>query len=71
LRDTLKGGGQSIPVLLSSAGLYRAYTSSPSRYLGGVRDRYGPDLSLDAPSGLKKDFKNLVLLRIFQYLHGG
>jgi hypothetical protein len=30
-----------------------------------AQDRCGPDLSLDAPSGFRKDLKNVVSLRLF------
>ena len=36
-----------------------------------AQDRGGPVLALDAPSGFRKDFKNLVSLALFQGSHAG
>jgi len=56
----LRGGGQSNSVLLSPAGLSRAYASSPLMSSGKAQNSYIALPALDAPVGFIQDFEDVI-----------
>ena len=60
LRDTLRRGGQPTLVLLSPAGVSRAYASSLLMCSGKAQDSYSALPALDAPVGFIQDFEDVI-----------
>ena len=60
LRDTLKRGGQPNLVLLSPAGVSRAYASTLLMCSGKAQNSYSAIPALDALVGLIQDFEDVI-----------